>query len=248
MALEMESTQGETKSDTGRVMIVEDSESLRALINATLVERGMQVIGAGSLSVARASIFSWKPDVVILDLGLADGEGTELLQAIETVGSRSLVITARDSMDDRLKALSMGADDYLVKPFDLVELYLRVRNMIGSQRKLINNRRIRVADFGGVKIDLITRALVGLDDRPTHTLTEGEFQLFRMFGENSGVLLSRNAISRRVFGRNYLSTSRALDMVVSKLRRKIKATDPRYDISAVKGLGYIFLMKHDETE
>jgi DNA-binding response OmpR family regulator len=224
-----------------RILIVEDSDSVRALVTEYLQQKGYDVQGVTSLIAARAALKAFRPEILVLDLGLDDGDGSELLLDLREAGVGCIVISSRADIKDRLQLLELGADDYLIKPFDLQELYLRVRNMLAQRLRSTSASDDIVVEYRGIRIQLATRCVIDPEGRPLATLTDSELLLIRALTQSFGSVLTRKELYASVFGRKSFEGSRALDVLVSKLRRKLKDIGTQLDIKSVRGAGYMML-------
>ena len=218
-----------------RVLLVEDHPSMRELTSAYLRERGFAVDEAPNGADAIASIRSAAYDAVILDLGLPDMDGMQVLRAIRADRGAcipALILTARDRIDDRIGGLDSGADDYIVKPFDLAELEARLRAVLrrpGPRREpiyqiadLIFDPSSRDARAGEVDLELTRREASVLEE------------LMRA----SGRIVVKDALEDRIYGFDEEVTGNALEAVVSRLRRKLAMARSRVSIETSRGLGY----------
>lgn len=228
-----------------RILIVEDSDSIRALVTDYLRQRGYEVQGATSLIAARAALRSFRPEVLVLDLGLDDGDGSELLADLRDASIGCVVISSRADIKDRLQLLELGADDYLIKPFDLQELYLRVRNMLAQRLRGATGSGDVVVEYRGIRILLATRGVIDAEGHQISVVTDSELLLIRALTQSFGSVVSRRDLYSSVFGRKSFEGSRALDVLVSKLRRKLREIGAQLDIKSVRGAGYMML---DERE
>ncbi len=131
----------------------------------------MDVYVARGAEDARALLPALRPDVTTVDIDFADGEGFELIEDISRAGSRCLIMSDRDEVEDRLRALSLGVDDYVTKPIHLEELYLRLRNIVTNRGANGAAKNVAVIDLNGVKVDLVTRSLLNSNGAPGPELT-----------------------------------------------------------------------------
>jgi two-component system response regulator VicR len=217
-----------------RILVIEDDRTLRLVLRDNLQTEGyrVDVAGDGASAVARAR--ATIPDLVVLDLSLPDYDGLELLPILRLLGPIPIIVlTARSQRDDKLKGLSVGADDYITKPFDTAELLARIRAVLRRARPKVT--RIRL---GTVAIDFLSkRALHGIQTIP---LTHREFDLLSYLADRRDIVVHRDELLRAVWG--YLDTdlvTRTVDFAVARLRRKIEA-DPHHPqyIRTVHGDGY----------
>jgi DNA-binding response OmpR family regulator len=197
---------------------------------------------------ARPLLSALTPDVTILDLELEDGDAFDLIEDIAKVGSRCLILTARDRAEDLIRGLSSGADDFVAKPIVIEEVYLRVCNILANRRlqSAGGNNNI-VIDLQGIKVNLVTRTLLTSGDTPGADLTETELSLLRILAENIGRIVSKEVLFESVHGRPSTSRTRSLGVSISRLRIKLKSVDTDIEIRSVRQTGYI-LSRASEPE
>jgi DNA-binding response OmpR family regulator len=218
-----------------KILVVEDDESVAAGVLEGLARAGFQAShvanGAGAVAQVRGS----SPDFILLDLGLPDMEGTDVCRAIRALTSTPIiVVSARDEEIDRVLALELGADDYLVKPFGMRELIARIRAVARrtdageGQPPVVTARNI-----GPLSIDHRSRRV--LVDGAEIRLTVKEFDLLYYLAEDPGAVCQRSDILRAVWDGTWYGTTKTLDAHVAAIRKKLG--DPRW-IEAVRGVGF----------
>ncbi|MGH8904385.1 MAG: response regulator [Egibacteraceae bacterium] len=220
-----------------RVLLVEDSPPLRRALRTVLRAHGFQVAEVATGEDALVVTAERAPDLVILDLGLPGIDGLETLRRLRGFSQVPvIVLSVRDRQADKVHALDAGADDYVTKPFDTVELLARLRAVLrrGSDTPCPIPATI-VAN--GLEIDLARRQ-VRLDGQPVH-LTKTELALLEELVTNPGKLLTHQHLLRRVWGQAYERQSHYLRVYIAQLRRKLhdNAASPRY-ILTEPGIGY----------
>jgi two-component system KDP operon response regulator KdpE len=224
-----------------RVLVVDDdSQMLKAVTNA-LAARGYQVLtaatGEGALSVAAEE----EPDLLLLDLGLPGIEGHEVIERLRAWSELPvIVISVRDSQEEKVAALDAGADDFVTKPFGMKELLARMRAV---RRRAVGEEELEpVLHFDGLEIDLLKK-LVKLDQEPIH-LTPTEYKLLECMATNPGKLLTHTWLLQKVWGRGYGTESNYLRLYVRQLRQKLGdvPSEPRW-ITTEPGLGYRWLQE-----
>lgn len=216
-----------------RLLLVEDAEDVAEAIAASFARRGDAVDHVGTVAEAHDSIAVQDYDVAILDIELPDGMGTEVLAALREAGKATpvLMLTARSKVDDRVSALDGGADDYLVKPFDLRELQARVRALA----RRTTAERSGVIEFGDLLFDPAGRALTV--DGADVALTRREFSLLEVMLANRGRVIPKEHILARMFAFNEQEVGvNAVEIYVARLRRKLDGS--RVSIRTLRGLGY----------
>jgi two-component system response regulator QseB len=214
-----------------RLLLVEDDPMIGAGVQRGLRQDGHTVDWARDGEAAELALANGVYELVLLDLGLPKKSGEELLAGWRRRGVTLpvLVITARDSVADRVKGLDAGADDYLVKPFDLDELSARVRALM--RRK--DGRAAPVIEVGALSLDPAAHT-VALDGRPV-ALSKREFSLLHALMKQPGAPLSRERIEESLYGWNEEIESNAVEVYIHSLRRKLGAGR----IRNVRGVGYM---------
>jgi DNA-binding response OmpR family regulator len=221
------------------ILVVEDEAKIARLVSDYLEHAGFDVTVAGDGEVALASARRFKPDLVVLDLGLPGRDGLDVARTLRrTSGVPIVMLTARGDETDRIVGLELGADDYVVKPFSPKELVARVRAVL---RRTETAREggpevLRVAD---VELDL-PRMRVAVGGRPVE-LTPTEFQLLAVLVREPGRVFTRSQLLDAVHGVAFESYERAIDAHVKNIRKKLEPTPgrPRY-LLTVHGVGYRF--------
>lgn len=231
------------QSLTARVLVVEDAATVRGMIVNYLKANGFDTCEAWSVQGASQAIRQLQPDIVLLDIMLDDGDGYDLVSALAETGTPVMVVSAKDTPLDRILCLELGADDFLVKPFELRELLLRMRRLVkllpGASAPAPAAARGGSLQFRTFRIDLIER-VVTRSDGESSNLTDTEFKLARLLIDNAGTVLDRSRIGREIFQRDYVEQSRSIDVLVSKLRKKIDNPSSPSVITNVRGTGYVF--------
>jgi DNA-binding response OmpR family regulator len=223
-----------------RALVIEGEQTIRLSLSPFFVKSGLDLYGAASLEDARALMPVLKPVVTIVDRELRDGDGLDLVSDAQEIGARMMLISDRNAAADRIKALTLGAQDYLAKPADPEEIYLRVRNLLNAHPA---NRAEpdMVREFGGVRVDLATRAVLRPDGAPADELTETELAVLRKLADNSDRIVSREALHPIVTGEEAGDRpTRAIDTCVSRLRIKLRAAQVGVEIRSVRQAGYLY--------
>lgn len=221
------------------ILVIEDDKPIRNLITTTLKLQNYIVHEADTALDAIAKAVTIMPDIIILDLGLPDIDGTEIIKKVrEWSNLPIIVVSARGEDKDKIEALDMGADDYLTKPFSVEELLARIRVAL---RKInydnSNKKNDPVFINGGLKIDYAA-GCVFVDDVEIH-LTPIEYKLIVLLSKNVGKVLTHNFIIKNVWGNPLDSDVPALRVFMATLRRKIEkdTSNPKY-IQTHIGVGY----------
>jgi two-component system KDP operon response regulator KdpE len=204
-----------------RILVVEDDAAIRKLLQAALTRVGYQVIEAADGRAALASLAIDKPDAVLLDLGLPDRDGLELVPLIKATGTALIVVSARDDTDQKVAALDLGADDYVIKPFDSEELHARLRTAL--RHRLAAETRVAKVVLGDVEIDLAAR-LVTRGGEEVH-LTPKEYGMLVELAKHPGRVITHTQLLRAVWGPGHEHDVEYLRVAARGIRRKLEA-DP----------------------
>ena len=217
-----------------RVLVVDDEENITFLVASALELAGMETAAASTGRDALTQISRWRPDAVVLDVMLPDLDGFTVLQRLRDQGHKVPVVflTARNTTKDRVRGLSDGGDDYLVKPFDVAELVARVQLRLRRSGDPTASRRLRCANL---EMDTERHEVVRAG-QPVH-LSPTEYKLLHYLLVNTGRVLSRSQILDRVWSYDFEGDPSVVDTYVSYLRRKIDHVPPRL-IHTVRGVGF----------
>lgn len=219
-----------------KILLIEDDVKIGRFVEKGLRENTYTVIWRRTVEAANDAISQSGFDLVILDVGLPDGNGLELLREWRTVGFREpvLVLSARGSVDDRVTGLNLGADDYLPKPFSFDELLARVRSQFRRQGGPKNT----VLEHRGLRMDLLAHT-VSYKGRQLD-LTNREYALLEMFLSNPGRTLTRTQIGEKVWDAPYDMQTNLIDVYVRKLRQRFgQVEDEPPLIRTVRSVGYV---------
>jgi two-component system, OmpR family, response regulator MprA len=219
-----------------RVLVVDDDRAVRDALRRVLTLAGYEVEMAEGGVEAIESVVRAVPDAVVLDVGMPDVDGLEVSERLRRLGNRVpiLMLTARVEVSDRVAGLDAGADDYLVKPFDVAELKARLRALL---RRTGPDGDPDELSFEEVKLD---RARHGASiDEQTAELTRTEYQLLELFMRNPRQVLTHSVIYDRVWGYDFGPASNALRVYVGYLRRKLQEIGAPELIHTVRGVGYV---------
>ncbi|MDL2254132.1 response regulator transcription factor [Ruminococcaceae bacterium OttesenSCG-928-I18] len=221
------------------VLVIEDDNAIRNLITAALESFGYAFRYASNGKTAIMEALNKQPDLFILDLGLPDMDGTEIIKRLrDWTNNPIIVVSARSEIEDKIKALDAGADDYLTKPFSMEELFARIRVAVRKMNyDKSNEKEEPIFENGGLCINYLEKQ-VWVDDVLVH-LTPLEYKLLCMLAQNAGKVLTHNQILKGVWG-NYLEgDTQSLRVFMSTLRRKIEKnpTEPIY-LQTHIGVGY----------
>jgi two-component system KDP operon response regulator KdpE len=218
-----------------RVLVVDDEKAIQRFLKNALSSAEFSVHLAGSGKEALAAAVAIRPDLIILDLGLPDMDGVEVLRRLrEWTQVPIIILSVRDREDEKVTALDSGADDYLTKPFGIGELLARMRVAL---RKSIQQSPEPVYRVDGLEVDLEHRRV--LVQGKEVQLTPTEYDLLRLLVTHAGKVLTHNQILRQMWGAAYMEQPHLLRVNVSNLRRKIEPEPnrPRYILTEL-GVGY----------
>lgn len=216
------------------IVIIEDDQRIRELVTRVLTSNGYDVERASTALDGLQKIVNGSPDVIVLDMGLPDLDGTELLKMIRAITDVPVIVTTARSADrDVIRTLNAGADDYLVKPFSVEQLEARVRAVLRRSASKTTGSEIIVGDL---VIDPGAR-VVTLNNTPL-SLSPKEFDLLLYLAERVGVVVSRRQLMAEVWRQPYGGSEKSVDVHVSWIRKKLgeSAAEPRY-IETVHGVG-----------
>lgn len=197
-----------------KILIVEDEEAIANLIKINLTAEGFQCTCANDGKAGADHIEKECYDLILLDIMLPEIDGYELLEYIKPMGTPVIFLTAKGSVNDRIRGLKLGADDYIVKPFQVGELIARVEAVLRRYGK--GNNRL---SFGDVEIDIVSRT-VSKAGHPVE-LTVKEFDLLVELVQNKNVALYRERLYEKVWGEVFMGDTRTLDSHIQRLRRKL---------------------------
>lgn len=223
-----------------KILVIEDEDNINNLLKTLFEANGYQVISASSCQNGQMLFSSHRPDLVILDLGLPDFDGTTF---IKTVRKDSLtpiiVLSARADEKDKVNALDMGANDYVTKPFSSAELHARVRTALRNSRHSADEGRLPGGRFksGGLEIDYDARRV--FVDKAEISLTQTEYNIIAFLSEHSGKVMTYTSIIRDIWGYNDLNSTKKLQVNMANIRKKLgdKPGKNNYIVNEL-GVGY----------
>ncbi|MDM1296851.1 response regulator transcription factor [Sphingobacterium sp. N143] len=224
-----------------KILVIEDEKELREILRTSLVKEAYTVETACDYASALEKISIYEYDCILLDIMLPGGNGLQILDQLKEADKSEnvIIISAKDSLDDKLKGLELGADDYLTKPFHIAELNARIKAVLRRKQRDGKN----TLEMGNIVLDLSERCLlIGGAQIP---LNRKEFDILNYFLLNKNRLVSKNALAEHVWGDN---TDQAdnLDFIYSQiknLRKKFLANQATVDFEAVYGIGYKLIEK-----
>ncbi len=217
-----------------RILLVEDDLELSRIIVSALSKIGFASDRSGSLDEAHSNIRSNRYDAILLDRRLPDGDGLTLLTELRQTSQACpvMILSARDTIRDRVDGLDQGADDYLVKPFDMDELIARLRALLRRPSDVLNAR----LTLGKLELDTKTRS-VTVEGRPV-ALPRRETTLLENLLRRSGRVVSRATLEEALYSNESEVTPNSLEVSISRLRRRLTESDAGVQLHTVRGVGY----------
>ena len=224
-------------TDTGTILIIDDEVQIRRLLEITLSAKGYKISEASSGKEGLALAASIQPVLILLDLGLPDIDGIEVLRKLrEWYQKPILILSVRNSEDDIITALDLGANDYLIKPFLTGELHARIRAAIRQSQNISDNP---ILEFGPMKIDLAGYTVY--KNNEIIKLTSTEFSLLALLAKNAGRVLTHQFILKEVWGMGYVEQTQTLRIFIAQLRKKIEDNPSKpVFVTTESGIGYRF--------
>ncbi|HLA35946.1 MAG TPA: two-component system response regulator KdpE [Rhodocyclaceae bacterium] len=222
-----------------KVMLIEDEKQIRRFVRVALEEEGCAVFEAETIAQGLVATGERKPDLLILDLGLPDGDGVDLIRDVRAWSDMPiLILSARMQERDKIDALDAGADDYLTKPFGVGELRARLRALL-RRRSRIGATASPQIEFGAVTVDLSRHLVTRAGE--TVRLTPLEYRLLSHLIAHPGTVLTQRTLLRAVWGPTYVESGHYLRVYVGHLRRKLEddPTQPKHILTET-GVGYRF--------
>ena len=218
-----------------RVLVVEDAKDLNRLIVKVLVKNGYSVDGCFNGEEALEYLAGAEYDAMLLDVMMPKLDGFSLLERLRNAGNEIpvLVLTAKDAISDRVKGLDLGADDYLIKPFDFDELLARIRNMTRKR----SGSRSNIFQLADLKVDIQARTAARGDQEIS--LLPKEFTILEYLIRNQGIVVSREQLEDRIWNYEYVGSSNNIDGYMSRLRKKIDGEGMVKLLHTIRGVGWV---------
>ncbi|MDO5398300.1 MAG: response regulator transcription factor [bacterium] len=230
-----------------KVLVVEDEDNINNLVSTLLEANGYQVISAKSCASGQMLYFSHKPDLIILDLGLPDTDGTSLLKEVRKNSlTPIIVLSARTDETDKVGALDIGANDYVTKPFGSAELMARVRSALRVSRHSSGNFSDEKFESDGFIIDYDARRV--FIDHSEIKLTQTEYNIIAFLSRHSGKVLTYSAIIKEIWGYSDLGSIKKLQVNMANIRKKFGAKPGKknYIVNEL-GVGYRMCERNDQV-
>jgi DNA-binding response OmpR family regulator len=223
------------------ILVIEDEEALGMIIGDRLKNEGYEVEQARDGEEGLKKAIKGTFNAIVLDLMLPKKDGLSVCRDLRRsgIGTPILMLTARSAITDKVEGLRIGADDYLTKPFSMLELIARIETLLRRPAVKLDQRSDRIVEFGAIRVDLLGTEVLRAG-KPVR-MSAREFQLLRFFLENPGRALSREDLLRRVWGFDQNKLTRTVDVHVATLRHKLE-DDPRRPrfFRTIQGVGYMF--------
>ncbi|TVY04337.1 response regulator transcription factor [Cohnella terricola] len=217
------------------VMVVDDEAHIRELVRLYLEDEGMDIVEMANGEDAWQYYRSHTVDLVVLDVMMPRMDGWELCRRLREAGDKPiLMITAKGEPMDRIKGFRLGTDDYLVKPFEPLELVMRVKALLKRYRISIS----QVVKLGSVTLDKTSYHIRFKDTGQTDTIPMKEFELFFQLASHPGKLFTRDALIQQIWGYEYDGDTRTVDTHVKRLRERFQSYEHEFRIVTLRGLGY----------
>ncbi|SMO87741.1 DNA-binding response regulator, OmpR family, contains REC and winged-helix (wHTH) domain [Saccharicrinis carchari] len=219
-----------------KILIIEDEKDLRDTLVASLAKEKYLLETASDLDSAFEKIAIYDYDCILLDITLPDGSGLDILSKLKTLGKSDnvIILSAKNSLDDKVKGLALGADDYITKPFHVAELNARIKAVF--RRKNLDGKN--TVEMGNVRLNLEERSLT-IDNDAVH-LNRKEFDILNYFLLNKNRMISKTALAERVWG-DHIDQADNFDFIyyqIKNLRKKLQQAEATVDIKSIYGVGY----------
>ncbi|MFB9144951.1 response regulator [Halomonas alkalicola] len=231
----------------GRILVVDDERQIRRFLRISLTSQGFEVIEAETGSEGLFKAIECAPDLILLDLGLPDLDGQEILEALRTQSDVPvIVVSVREREEEKVRALDNGANDYVTKPFGIQELLARVRRMLRFKASQSGESLAIHFSHDRLHIDLGKR-LVHLGEEEVR-LTPKEYALLERLCRHAGRVVTQTQLLREIWGPTHIEDTHYLRIVVSRLRQKLgDNTQAPYLLQTEAGIGYRLLVEPDGT-
>lgn len=220
-----------------RLLVVEDQRRLGQFLKAGLTEQSFSVTWARNCAEARTALCDDRFGAIVLDLCLPDGNGLDVLREWRSNGFTEpvLILSARDSVHDRIKGLDLGADDYLAKPFSFEELLARLRALLRRQSAI----KTTLLQHHDIALDTVSRAVRVKDT--VLELTAREYSVLEVFMQNPGRIVTRSMICEAIWSTHFENDANLLDVYMSRLRTRLEGPLGRPAFKTLRGVGYQLL-------
>ena len=228
------------------VLIADDEPQIREILSIYFKKEGFKVIEAADGAEALVQVQAGKPDIILLDIMMPGLDGLEVCKQVRKISDVPIImLTAKDSDDDRILGLEIGADDYISKPFNTREVVARVKAVLRRTNASLNTQNKQVLEYPDLMINLSEYRVVAFGREITFTAKEME--LLWCLASNPGIVFSRNQLLEKIWGYTYYGDTRTVDTHIKRVRHKLAIPpDSTWDIMTVWGVGYKFEVKKDK--
>lgn len=228
------------------VLIADDEPQIREILSIYFKKEGFKVIEAADGAEALVQVQAGKPDIILLDIMMPVLDGLEVCKQVRKISDIPIImLTAKDSDDDRILGLEIGADDYISKPFNTREVVARVKAVLRRTNASLNTQNKQVLEYPDLMINLSEYRVVAFGREITFTAKEME--LLWCLASNPGIVFSRNQLLEKIWGYTYYGDTRTVDTHIKRVRHKLASPpDSAWDIMTVWGVGYKFEVKKDK--
>lgn len=224
------------------ILVVDDDAHIRELINLYLTDEGLNIVEKTNGAEALEHAMYYPVDMVIMDIMMPEMDGWELCRKLRELGDIPiLMITAKGESTQRIKGFRLGTDDYLIKPFDPVEMVMRVKALLKRYRISISQN----IQLGPVKLDRVNYEIMFEATGESQTLPLKEFELFYKLASYPGQLFTRDHLIQQVWGVDFEGNERTVDVHINRLRDRFEAFSTHFKIITLRGLGYKLEVYHD---
>jgi len=225
------------------VLIADDEPQIREILSIYFKKEGFKVIEAADGAEALVQVQAGKPDIILLDIMMPVLDGLEVCKQVRKISDIPIImLTAKDSDDDRILGLEIGADDYISKPFNTREVVARVKAVLRRTGQSVSTQNKQVLEYPNLMINLSEYRVVAFGREITFTAKEME--LLWCLASNPGIVFSRNQLLEKIWGYTYYGDTRTVDTHIKRVRHKLDIpADSSWDIMTVWGVGYKFEVK-----
>lgn len=225
------------------VLIADDEPQIREILSIYFKKEGFKVIEAADGGEALVQVQAGKPDIILLDIMMPVLDGLEVCKQVRKISDIPIImLTAKDSDDDRILGLEIGADDYISKPFNTREVVARVKAVLRRTNASMSGQNKQVLEYPNLMINLSEYRVVAFGREITFTAKEME--LLWCLASNPGIVFSRNQLLEKIWGYTYYGDTRTVDTHIKRVRHKLDIPpDSTWDIMTVWGVGYKFEVK-----
>lgn len=225
------------------VLIADDEPQIREILSIYFKKEGFKVIEAADGAEALVQVQAGKPDIILLDIMMPVLDGLEVCKQVRKISDIPIImLTAKDSDDDRILGLEIGADDYISKPFNTQEVVARVKAVLRRTNASMSGQNKQVLEYPNLMINLSEYRVVAFGREITFTAKEME--LLWCLASNPGIVFSRNQLLEKIWGYTYYGDTRTVDTHIKRVRHKLDIPpDSTWDIMTVWGVGYKFEVK-----